>query len=41
MDVWGGSGRMVGQPEVIQKRASRKLAGLVTTSRLVVIQSQN
>jgi hypothetical protein len=25
MDVWGGSRRMVGQPEVIQKRASRKL----------------
>jgi hypothetical protein len=28
------SGRMVGKPEVIQKRASRKLAGLVPRSRL-------
>jgi hypothetical protein len=27
--------RMVGKPEVIQKRASRKLAGLATTSRLL------
>ncbi len=27
--------RIVGNPEAIQKRASRKVAGLVTTSRLV------
>ena len=31
-----GSGRVVGQPEVIQKRVSRTLTGLVTRSRLVV-----
>jgi len=32
---WWDCGRMVGQPKAIQKRASRELAGLVTTSRLV------
>jgi hypothetical protein len=29
---WGDSGRLVGKQEVIQKRSSRKLAGLVPGS---------